>query len=125
MSQKGERDWKGEERAGTVAGRSLGWGDPQRLTLEQLPPFPEVSGNPVHPQIAKLPAWHLFWQSSVCGSLRSGEVGCVGLQVSGSPGGCLGEDWQAGNHTHSTFPCSGRSAASGVGNWKIGASVFI
>ena len=50
MNPKGDRDWQGEKRAGTLAGRSLGWGDSQRLTLEQLPPFPEVSGNPVHPR---------------------------------------------------------------------------
>ena len=50
MSPKGEGDRKGEERAGAAAGRPLGWGDSQRLTLEQLPPFTEMSRNPVHPQ---------------------------------------------------------------------------
>ena len=94
---EGRGDWKGEERAGAAAGRPLGWGYSQSLTLEQLPPFTEMSRNPVHPRIAKLLAWQLFWQSSADGSVRSSEVGCVGLQVRGSPGGCLGDDWPAGN----------------------------
>ena len=125
MSPKGEGDRKGEERAGAAAVRPLGWGDSQRLTLEQLPPFTEMSGNPVHPRIGKLLAWQLFWQSSAGGSVRSGEVGCVGLQVSRSPGGCLGDDWPAGNPHSLHFPLFRPVCSIGVGSWKIGASVFI
>lgn len=47
---EGERDFTREERAAIAAGAVAGLGRSQRLTLAQLPRFPEVSGNPVHPK---------------------------------------------------------------------------
>ena len=118
MSQKGERDWKGEERAGTVAGRSLGWGDPQRLTLEPLPPFTEVSGNPVHPKSQS--CWPGICSDKVpfSGSLWSGEVGYVVLQVAAAL------EMTGGQGTTQTLHFQLCRPVCSIGLRKIRASIF-
>lgn len=125
MTQKGERGWKGEELGGHCSGGSRWVWATTASHSGALPPFTDLPENPVPPQIAKLLAWHLFLQSFLCRWVWRGEVGCVGLQASGSPGGCLGDDWRVGKHTNPTLPFAGRSAGPGVGNWKIRVSIFI
>lgn len=99
-------------------GRSLGWDDHSASSRSSSHPLLESVPGPDSPKSQS--CWHCTCSGKVpfAVSLWSGEVSCVGLQVSGSPGFCLGDDWQAGKHTFH-FPFVGRSAASGVGNWKI------
>ena len=56
-------------------------GRPQRLTVEQLPPSTEVSRDPIHPKSRS--CWPGICSDKVpfAGSVWSGEVGYVGLQV--------------------------------------------
>ena len=107
-------------------GRSLGWGDhSERLTLEQFPLFTDVSGNPPHPKLQSCWPGICPGQVSFAGSVRSGEVGSASLQVRGSPGGCLGDDWRAGKRTHSTFPLCRPVCRAWDGKLENPASIFI
>ena len=89
-------------------------GRPQRLTVEQLPPSTEVSRDPIHPKSRS--CWPGICSDKVpfAGSVWSGEVGYVGLQVAAA----LEMTGGQGN-THSTFRFAGGSAACGSGTSEL------
>lgn len=117
--QEGTQD-EPEGRKG-LEGRGVGglWVGVTTASHSGVPTLYWSVPGPDSPQIAKLLEWHLFWQSSLCGSVWSSEVGCVGLQVSGSLSCCLVDDWRAGN-THT--PLSPLQASLQRLGWETGKS---
>lgn len=80
MSQK--QKGTGRERSGQVLRRGRRWvGATTALHCEQLPPFTEVSRDPIHPKSQS--CWPGICSDKVpfAGSVWSGEVGYVDLQV--------------------------------------------
>ena len=80
MSQK--QKGTGRERSWQVLRRGGRWvGATTAPHCEQLPPFTEVSRDPIHPKSQS--CWPGICSDKVpfAGSVWSGEVGCVDLQV--------------------------------------------
>lgn len=75
---EGERDFTREERAAIAAGAVAGLGRSQRLTLAQLPRFPEVSGNPLTPN-RKAAGLAFSSGSFLAGCKILGLVSCIGM----------------------------------------------
>ena len=108
-----------QKQKGTGRGRSgpvLRWGDrwigaTTALHCEQLPPFTEVSRDPIHPKSQS--CWPGICSDKVpfAGSVWSGEVGYVDLQLEAALEMTGGQEL----HRHSTFSFAGWSAASGSG----------
>ena len=102
MSQKRERDWKGEERAGTAVGDVAGLGHRSASLRSHAHPLLRCTGIRFTPN-CKAAGLAFVLAFSFAGSMRKSEVGGVGLQVNARPMGYLGDDWWARKHRNSLF----------------------
>ena len=105
--------------AGWYRGGSRGWvGASQRLTQEPCPPFTEVSRNPVQPKLQS--CWPGICSDKVpfAGSVWSGEVGYVDLQVAAAL------EMTGGQGTTQTLHFQLCRPVCSVGLRKIRASIF-
>ena len=102
MSQKRERNWKGEERAGTAVGAVAGLGHRSASFRSRAHPLLRCPGIRFTPN-CKAAGLAFVLAFSFAGSMRKGKVGSVGLQVNARPMGYLGDDWWARKHRNSLF----------------------
>ena len=100
MSQKKERDWKGEGRAGTAVGAVAGLGHRSASLRSHAHPLLGCPGIRFTPN-CKAAGLAFVLAFSVARSMRKCEVGGVGLQVTARPMGYLGDDWWERKHTNS------------------------